>query len=151
MAIDKNSPAYTLIDDLVDELVSSEKITERKANTVTAVIGSVITSLVTGGTYLVQSGTELPSWVPLLVGALGLLGTILGISKTPNGMTPSTGDKLKQGLTNRIDLNHIHEMGENAEQTIRNVGNAIGQGELVDRALNLRDVAETILSNADRR
>lgn len=151
MAIDKNSPAYTLIDDLVDELVSSEKITQRKANTVTATIGFVITTLITGGTALVESGTSLPDWFPYLVGVLGMIGTILGVSKTPNGMTPSTGDKLKQGLTNRIDLNHLHEMGENAEQTIRNAGSAIGQGDLVDRALNLRDVAETILSNADRR
>lgn len=101
--------AQTLIRDLVEQVRAEEPATRRKANTVTTAIGTTVTGLLAAGTYLVESGTTLPDWVPLIVAFLGMSATVLGVSKTRNGMTPSIADRLELELSRRIDLNHQHD------------------------------------------
>lgn len=101
--------AQTLIRDLVEQVRAEEPATRRKANTVTTAIGTTVTGLLAAGTYLVESGTTLPDWVPLIVAFLGMAATVLGVSKTRNGMTPSVADRLELELSRRIDLNHQHD------------------------------------------
>ncbi|MCT2299735.1 hypothetical protein M3G04_02270 [Dietzia cinnamea] len=106
MAIDNSTG--TLIRDLVQQVRAEEPATRRKANTVTTAIGTTVTGLLAAGTYLVESGTTLPDWVPLIVALLGMAATVLGVSRTKNGMTDSVADRLELELARRIDLNHDH-------------------------------------------
>ena len=104
MAIDNSTG--TLIRDLVQQVRAEEPATRRKANTVTTAIGTTVTGLLAAGTYLIESGTTVPDWVPLLVALLGMAATVLGVSRTKNGMTDSVADRLELELARRIDLNH---------------------------------------------
>ncbi|WP_010540363.1 hypothetical protein [Dietzia alimentaria] len=115
MAVNKNTG--TLIRDLVQQVQAEEPATRRKANTVTTVVGSVVTGLLAAATYLVESGTGLPTWFPLVVAFLGMAATTVGVSKTRNGMTGSVADRLELELARRIDLNHEHEDLPRSEQS----------------------------------
>lgn len=103
-----NAGALTLINDLVEEVKAGETPLARKANTVTAAIGTALTIILGGATAWVESGTNIPSWLPGLVLVVGMLATTFGVSKTKNGMTSSVADKLHSELAARIDLNHTH-------------------------------------------
>lgn len=100
--------AHTLIRDLVLDVRAQEPKVREKANTVTAVIGTVVTTVLGIATLLLQSGLDLPEWSVFVVLVAGMVATDLGISKTKNGMTDSTAIRLEEELSKRIDLNHDH-------------------------------------------
>lgn len=100
--------ANTLIRDLVLDVRAQEPKVREKANTVTAVIGTVVTTVLGIATLLLQSGLDLPEWSVFVVLVAGMVATDLGISKTKNGMTDSTAIRLEEELSKRIDLNHDH-------------------------------------------
>lgn len=100
--------ANTLIRDLVLDVRAQEPKVREKANTVTAVIGTVVTTVLGIATLLLQSGLDLPEWSVFVVLVAGMVATDLGISKTKNGMTDSTATRLEEELSKRIDLNHDH-------------------------------------------
>ena len=100
--------ANTLIRDLVLDVRAQEPKVREKANTVTAVIGTVVTTVLGIATLLLQSGLDLPEWSVFIVLVAGMVATDLGISKTKNGMTDSTATRLEEELSKRIDLNHDH-------------------------------------------
>lgn len=101
--------AETLIRDLIEQVKAEEPATRRKANTVTAVIGTVATGIASAGAYAAQNGLDLPDWFVLVVAVAGMIATDLAISRTRNGMTDSTADRLELELARRIDLNHDHD------------------------------------------
>lgn len=100
--------ANTLIRDLVLDVRAQEPKVREKANTVTAVVGTVVTTVLGIATLLLQSGLDLPEWSVFVVLVAGMVATDLGISKTKNGMTDSTATRLEEELSKRIDLNHDH-------------------------------------------
>lgn len=100
--------ANTLIRDLILEVRDQEPKVREKANTVTAVIGTVVTTVLGIATLLLQSGLDLPEWSVFVVLVAGMVATDLGISKTKNGITDSTAIRLEEELSKRIDLNHDH-------------------------------------------
>lgn len=100
--------ANTLIRDLILDVRAQEPKVREKANTVTAVIGTVVTTVLGIATLLLQSGLDLPEWSVFAVLVAGMVATDLGISKTKNGMTDSTAVRLEEELSKRIDLNHDH-------------------------------------------
>lgn len=140
MATDKGS--LTMIDDLVAELKANETLAARKANTVTSAIGGLATILATAGATWIESGTTLPSWMPVVVLILGMLSTTYGVSKTKNGMTESVATKLHSELTKRIDLNHIHEL-----EVELPVSSKAQQVYSVDQALELRSQVDDLIAN----
>lgn len=140
MATDKGS--LTLIDDLVAELQANETFAARKANTVTSAIGTLATILATAGATWLESGTGVPSWLPVIVLILGMLGTTYSVSKTKNGMTTSVADKLHSELVKRIDLNHIHE-----PPTELPVSPKAQQVYPMDQAIALRAQADELIAN----
>lgn len=113
MAANNDAGALALIDDLVEELRLRETPLARKSNTVTTLIGSVATFLATLAASWLESGTSVPAWLPPVVLILGMLGTTYGVSQTKNGMTSSVALKLREGLTDRIDLHHLEELRSN--------------------------------------
>lgn len=153
MAMDDKNGILTLIQDLVDTTAANQTVGERKSNTVVTAIGTVLTMLVTGGAYLVESETTLPSWFPLLMTFIGMAATVMKVSKTPNGVTDSVVEKLQNELVNRIDLTHLHDRNNRNNRNNRHIEEPSTE-ELfpVDRAMNLRAVAENIVrGSADRR
>lgn len=103
----KDTAGLDLIDQLVDSLKVKETRAQKKANTVTTAIGSVATFVAAGLTALIESGTELPSWFPLLVVFVGMIATTYGVSKTKNGITDSVADKLHGEIAQKIDEEHF--------------------------------------------
>ncbi|QAU06248.1 holin [Gordonia phage Rickmore] len=99
----------TVVDQVVQSIQENESKTKKKANTVTTALGSVATFVAAGLSALVESNTDLPTWFPFLVVAVGMLGTTYGVSKTKNGMTESIADKLHREIAARIDENHFHD------------------------------------------
>lgn len=107
MAIDNNT--NTLLRDLVLDVKAQEPTTRQKANTVTSVIGTALTTIATVATYLLQSGLDLSPSVTVIVAIIGMVATDFAVSKTKNGVTESIADKLELELARRIDLTHDHD------------------------------------------
>lgn len=107
MAIDNNT--NTLLRDLVLDVKAQEPTTRQKANTVTSVIGTALTTIATVATYLLQSGLDLSPSVTVIVAIIGMVATDFAVSKTKNGITESVADKLELELARRIDLTHDHD------------------------------------------
>lgn len=93
----------TLVVGLVDALIDEQPVTRRKANTVTVAIGSALTALAAAGTYWIESGSDAPDWLPLLVLVIGQLVTVMATSRTRNGVTPSLRDDLSAELVRHLD------------------------------------------------
>lgn len=110
MAVNNNT--NTLLRDLVLEVKAEEPAARKKANTVTSVIGTVLTTIATVCTYILQSGLSLPEGTVVAVAIIGMVATDFAVSKTKNGMTTSVADRLELELARRIDLNHNHEDDE---------------------------------------
>lgn len=130
--------ALDLISDLVEEVKSDQSTFARKANTVTSAIGVSATLVLMFLTAWLESGTNIPTWLPQAALICGLLATVYRVSKTPNGVTDSVATKLQAGLTERIDLNHIHAP--------ENLPEAAPTIEPVDKALELRSQAHELMS-----
>lgn len=158
MAMQQNQGPLTLINDLVDEILGEETLSAKKANTVVASVGGVITLLGTVAAFLVESETPLPSWFPLVITFLGIAGTIFKTNRTQNGMTPSVANKLQTRLRERIDVAHYHETQQMPapQYPVNRHEEPQYQGEQphypADPIANLRAAAESIVNNAiDRR
>ncbi|QWY82346.1 holin [Gordonia phage Aflac] len=105
-----SNAGLTVVDQVVQSIQENESKTKKKANTVTTAIGSVATFVAAGLSALVETNTDLPTWFPFLVVAVGMLGTTYGVSRTKNGMTESIADKLHREIAARIDENHFHDV-----------------------------------------
>lgn len=162
MAMDNqtNQGALTLINDLVDDLLGEETTAAKKANTVVASVGGLITLLGTVAAFLVESETTLPSWFPLVITFLGIAGTIFKTNRTQNGITPSVAMRLQDKLGERIDVAHYHELSQgpapqypvdrHAEPQYRD-DYPTEQFAPVNPLDSLRNAAESIISNAVNR
>lgn len=107
MAIDNNT--NSLLRDLVLEVKDQEPLARRKANTVTSVVGTALTTIAAVCTYVLQSGLDLPPSTVLLVMIVGMVATDFAVSRTTNGVTASVADRFELELARRIDLNHNHD------------------------------------------
>lgn len=130
--------ALDLINDLVDQVKDDQSTFARKANTVTSAIGITASLVLMFLVSWAESGTNIPTWLPQATLICGLLATVYRVSKTPNGVTDSVATKLQVGLTERIDLNHIHAP-ENLPDPVVTI-------EPVDKALELREHAQALMS-----
>lgn len=160
MAMNNEQGALTLINDLVDDLLGEETTAAKKANTVVASVGGLVTLLGTVAAFLVESETPLPSWFPLVITFLGIAGTIFKTNRTQNGITPSVAARLQDKLGERIDLAHYHELQQgpppqypvdrHAEPQYRD-DYPTEQFAPVNPLDSLRNAAESIISNAVNR
>ena len=69
-------------------------------------IGQVLTALAATGTYWIESGSDAPSWLPIVVFLVGQLATIIAVSQTRNGITESVKTRLQTELLRAIDVHH---------------------------------------------
>lgn len=106
MAKNLTQGSVGLINDLVESAGKDQTLLQRKANTVTVTIGQVLTALAATGTYWIESGTDAPSWLPIIVFLVGQIATILAVSQTRNGITESVKTRLQTELLRMIDVHH---------------------------------------------
>ena len=106
MAKNLTQGSVGLISDLVDAAGQDQTLLQRKANTVTVTIGQVLTALAATGVYWIESGSDAPSWLPIVVFLVGQLATIFAVSQTRNGVTESVKAKLQAELLRAIDVHH---------------------------------------------
>lgn len=76
------------------ELLEAQPWWKRYANTATA----IVTNLVLVTWLLLASGLALPPTVQWVVAAILFAGNVLGIRRTPNGVTPSLIDLVVGGM-----------------------------------------------------
>lgn len=79
------------IDDIVQQALAKQSWYRSYANTVNAAIGIVTTTAAT----LVSYGVNFPSGVTTALVIVGAIGTILGVSRTTNGVQPETARILR--------------------------------------------------------
>jgi len=82
------------------ELLEAQPWWRRYANTAT----SIVTNLVLVAWLLIASGMAFPSWLEWTVAAILFAGNVLGIRRTPNGVTPSLIDLVVGGAGGRHRL-----------------------------------------------
>ncbi|WNM72390.1 holin [Gordonia phage Mossy] len=137
-----SNAGLTVVDQVVQSIQENESKTKKKANTVTTALGSVATFVAAGLSALVESNTDLPTWFPFLVVAVGMLGTTYGVSRTKNGMTESIADKLHREIAARIDENHFHDDFDDEPATDQFIAPREAEETNVDE---LRQIAENII------
>lgn len=99
------------VNQIAGNLYDKQSIFREKSNTVVTVIGFVLTALISGITYLVESGVSgVPQWLPSLVPFLGMLLTTLGVSKTKNGWTKSNLAQLDNAILEAIDTHQLDKV-----------------------------------------
>jgi hypothetical protein len=135
-----NTNGLALISDLVEDVKGEETLFQRKANTVTSSIGVTASLILMFLTSWVESGTNIPSWLPNAVLICGLLATTYSVSKTKNGVTASVATKLQDGLAAKIDLNHIHDPAKDLVPD-----SPTSQPFAVDQAIELRAEANALV------
>lgn len=137
MMVTSNS-GLSLVDQLVDDLKVNQSSAQKKANTVTAAIGSIATLILTGLTAVAESGTDLPSWFPYIVVFVGMVATTYSVSKTKNGITDSVADQLHNEIARKIDENHFHQ-----DETITQII-PVAEDEIEDDVWGLRQTADEL-------
>lgn len=98
-----NTQTFGVIDQILDRVMERQPKRREKANTVTTIIGAVVTSALTLIAFLVEQGTALPGWTPVVVTILGFLGTVLGVNRTKNGFTRSQVEALHREIEALVD------------------------------------------------
>lgn len=80
--------AFGSVIDILKMVQQDRTTPKKKSNTITVVIGAVVTTVITLLAYLLENDvSELPTWLPNVMPFLGFIATIFGVSKTPNGIT----------------------------------------------------------------
>lgn len=99
-----SNAVYGVFSQILDEIYEGQDKKREKANTWVVGIGTVITALISAATFLIQSGAEgLPTWLAPAVAILGMVGTLFGVSKTKNGVTPSLKQQIEDKIASMID------------------------------------------------
>lgn len=99
-----NKQTLNSVNQIANNLYEEQSYFREKSNTIVTIIGFVLTALISGLTYLVESDTgSLPSWVPGVIPFLGMILTSLGVSRTKNGWTKSNLKSLDNAILDTID------------------------------------------------
>lgn len=115
--------AYGLISQAIADAQAGQGVTQRKANTMTTILGAILTAVIAGGGYFVENADMAPAWLPPALLVLGLAATVLGVSKTKNGVTDSVAANINDALNKRIDATHEH-----VETAITDVQSQVSRG-----------------------
>ena len=102
MGDDSIDPAAQLIDKL-REILSRQKWYQKYSNTVVTTVGALIQFAV----WITSLGLDLPKGATLVVSGLLLLGQIVGIKATRNGVTPRLIDTVAE---------HVNPYGRHARR-----------------------------------
>lgn len=83
------------IDEAVRRALEEQSWYRKYANTVNSTVGIASTVAAT----VLSLGLDLPGWVTASLVAVGALGTILGVSRTTNGIQPQTASQLRNAVS----------------------------------------------------
>lgn len=96
--------ATDIIFQVGERVLTRQPKTKRKANTVVVFAGLILTVIVSGLTWLMESNLDwLPEAAPQIVAWAGMLLTGIKVNFTPNGVTESTLKELSDEVNNLVD------------------------------------------------
>ena len=99
-----SNAVYGVFSQILDEIYEGQDKKREKANTWVVGVGTAVSALLGAGTYLLESDVEgLPTWLPIVIMLLGMIGTVFGVSRTKNGITKSTLQQINDEIANMID------------------------------------------------
>lgn len=96
-----------IFDDLLRSALDTQPWYRKYANTVTTIYFAIlqVVSLVIG------FGIELPAWSQIAVAGVILVGNVLGIKKTKNGVTDSNAEALRATVETYVRTGEIPSSG----------------------------------------
>lgn len=102
MATRSNPGELEFIGHVLNDKLPKEGPVRKIANTVTAVVGSLISI----AAVALSLPIDIPDWGYLIIVAVTTLGTALGVRSTKNGFSESQRRKLRDWMAQYIDDNH---------------------------------------------
>lgn len=131
---------------IVNDKLGEQKWYQKIANTLTALIGAIVT--ITGG--LLSVGMDLPDWAMVTVVSIASLGTALGVRSTHNGFSESQRRKLDQWKAEYIDSRHVHDENAAPAPEAEYSGRHRMRETVTDAARDLSDSVEQYLAGRRR-
>jgi len=98
-----NNQTADVLNQALRSIAAKQSLSKRKANTVTAAFGSALLIVAVVLTGVFAHHTNLPAYTEQIVPIILSILTVLGVSRTPNGVTDSVVDKINDELFNIID------------------------------------------------
>lgn len=96
--------ATDIIFQVGERVLTRQPKTKRKANTVVVFVGLILTVIVSGLTWLMESNLDwVPEAAPQIAAWAGMLLTGIKVNFTPNGVTESTLKELSDEVNNLVD------------------------------------------------
>lgn len=96
--------AYGVATQLAQAVYDDQTKIQEKSNTVTVIVGFIITVMLAVVTYAVESDISwLPYWLPQVIPFLGFLATAFGVNQTKNGMTMRQIEELNAKAAEMVD------------------------------------------------
>lgn len=132
---------------IINDKLGEQKWYQKVANTLTAVIGALVT--VAG--YILSLGLDLPDWALVTVVSITSFGTAVGVRATRNGFSESQRRKLDEMKAEYIDARHTHD--DTVDSPEVSEPEYVGQHRLRDTVNDAaRDLTDWVdRFNADRR
>ena len=96
-----------IFDDLLRGALDSQPWYRKYANTVTTVYFAILQVI----SLVIGFGIELPGWAQIGVAVVILVGNVLGIKKTKNGVTDSNAEALREIATEYVRTGEIPSTG----------------------------------------
>lgn len=96
--------ANDIIFQVGERVLTRQPKRKKKANTVVVFIGLILTVLVSGLTWLMESNLDwLPDFAPQIAAWAGMLLTGIKVNFTRNGLTESALEELTNGVNDLVD------------------------------------------------
>lgn len=96
--------ANDIIFQVGERVITRQPKRKKKANTVVVFIGLILTVLVSGLTWLMESNLDwLPEFTPQIAAWAGMLLTGIKVNFTRNGLTESALEELTNGVNDLVD------------------------------------------------
>lgn len=108
MAMANLNQTFNTFSEIFDALTEKQSTVKTKSNTIVAAIGAVIVAVSVGLSTWAESAGVAPTWLPMVLFVLGMVGQVFGVSRTKNYVTPNIRDQFNREFARRVDANHNH-------------------------------------------
>lgn len=115
MAIDRDNVLLDVVGSYFHKLYQEQSWAKEHANTVTTVVGALVTLAAYFGSMPFAADPR----VQAAIAVIGFIGTVVGVSKTPNGISKTILDKVNQAQAVGVaDIPLIPQSGKDLEDQV---------------------------------
>ncbi|MBM4592049.1 hypothetical protein GS454_01315 [Rhodococcus hoagii] len=87
-----------ILDDVLQAAIAAQPWYRKYSNELTTLYFALLQAI----SLVIGFGIELPGWAMIAVSGVIFVGNLFGLSKTANGITDATAEKLKADLTSYV-------------------------------------------------